>query len=78
MECFTKRVTDFSQIAEIYKTRMKEDFPRNELKPLVAIKAAWEQERYDVYFLVRDEDILGYACFVRNGKCLSCHRKRTS
>ena len=68
MEYVTKRATDLSQISEIYKARMKEDFPPDELKPLSAIKNAWERDSYDAYFLVRGEEIIGYAFFVRNGK----------
>ena len=47
---------------------MMEDFPRNELKPLSAIKNAWDRDAYDVFFLARGEEVLGYAFFVRSGK----------
>jgi len=70
MEYVTVRATDFHQIAEIYKTRMKQDFARNELKPLAAIQHPWERQAYDVYFLTCGEATLGYAGFVRKGNDL--------
>ena len=65
MECVIRRATDFSEVAEIYDSRMKQDFANNELKPLTAIRRAWERDAYDVYFLTDGEAVLGYACFVR-------------
>ena len=62
----TQRLTDFTQVAELYRTRMKKDFPRSELKPLSAMRRAWEKNAYDCYVLA-DSGILGYAFFVRLG-----------
>ena len=32
----TRRLTDFAQVETLYKTRLKKDFARNELKPLIS------------------------------------------
>jgi len=64
----TKRITDFSQIECLYKSRLKKDFARNELKPLSSMLRSWEEEAYDCYGLFVGEEILGYAFFVRLGK----------
>ena len=64
----TKRITDFAQIELLYKSRLKRDFARNELKPLSSMRRSWEKETYDCYGLFNGEEILGYAFFVRLGK----------
>ena len=68
-ECLqTRRITDFSVIAQLYKSRLKNDFARNELKPLASIRRLWDRDAYDCYGLFFQEEILGYAFFVRIGK----------
>ena len=64
----TRRITEFAQIEQLYKSRLKKDFARNELKPLSAIRRAWDRNAYDCYGLFCAEEILGYAFFVRLGK----------
>ena len=64
----TRRITDFSLIAQLYKTRLKKDFARDELKPLSSIRRLWDRDAYDCYGLFRGEEVLGYAFFVRIGK----------
>lgn len=64
----TRRITDFSVIEGLYKSRLKQDFARNELKPLSAIRRLWDRDAYDCYGLFRGEDLLGYAFFVRIGR----------
>ena len=64
----THRVTDFSLIETLYKTRLKKDFLPNELKPLSSMRRAWNRGAYDAYVLLGDSEILGYAFFVRFGQ----------
>ena len=66
-----RRLTDFSQVEMLYKTRLKKDFARNEIKPLSAMRRLWEKDAYDCYGLFDGDEILGYAFIVRMGKnCL--------
>ena len=66
-----RQLTDFAQVEALYKTRLKKDFARNELRPLVSLRRSWEKNAYDCYGLFCGEEILGYAFFVRLGKrCL--------
>lgn len=64
----TRRLTEFGQIEELYRTRLKKDFVRNELKPLSGMRRSWENNAYDCYGLFDGETILGYAFFVRLGR----------
>ena len=64
----TRRLTDFKLVRSLYRSRLKKDFAPNELKPLSAMRRAWERGAYDCYGLFGGEEILGYAFFVRNGR----------
>ena len=64
----TKRINDFSLIERLFKSRLKKDFARNELKPLSSMRRSWEKNAYDCYGLFCRDEILGYAFFVRLGK----------
>lgn len=64
----TQRLTDFAQVEKLYRTRMKKDFARNELKPLAGMRRSWENDAYDCYGLFDGDEILGYAFFVRQGE----------
>lgn len=64
----TKRINDFSLIERLFKSRLKKDFARNELKPLSSMRRSWEKDAYDCYGLFCGDEILGYAFFVRLGK----------
>ena len=64
----TRRITDFSVVEGLYKSRLKRDFARNELKPLAAIRRLWDRDAYDCYGLFRGAELLGYAFFVRIGR----------
>ncbi len=66
----TKRLTDFSQVETLYMTRLKEDFPPDELKPLETMRHSWEKDAYDCYGLFDGGEILGYAFFVRRERDL--------
>lgn len=61
----TERVSDFSQIEQIYHSRMKDDFAEDELKPLFVIRKAWDENKYEAFFLVGEGRILGYAFYVK-------------
>lgn len=63
----TRRLADFSQVEALYKTRLKKDFVRNELRPLSSLRRSWERNAYDCYGLFDGDEILGYAFFVRLG-----------
>lgn len=63
----TKRLTDFGQVEDLYRTRLTKDFARNELKPLAGMRRSWENDAYDCYGLFDGNEILGYAFFVRLG-----------
>ena len=71
MTYVTRRLTDFSQVENLYKSRLKSDFTEDELKPLSSMKESWKEGNYDCYGLFDREEILGYAFFVSNGdNCL--------
>ncbi len=61
-------LTDFRTVEILYKTRMKKDFPPDELKPLSAIRRLWQDNAYDCCVLSDGEKILGYAFFVRRDR----------
>ena len=52
------------EIREIYRKRMKNDFPGNELKQLAMIEKAFRDGRYLCYGVREGDDILAYAFFV--------------
>lgn len=47
---------------------MKKDFARNELRPLPSLRRSWDAEEYECYGLYREDELLGYAFFVKQGK----------
>ena len=52
------------EVREIYRTRMKHDFPGNELKELAMIEKVFREGRYLCYGAREGNDILAYAFFV--------------
>ena len=62
-EPVTLRLSSFSQVDALYRTRLKKDFARNELKPLSSIRRSWKKGAYDCYGLFDGDEILGYAFF---------------
>ena len=71
MKYTTQRLTDFSQIESLYKSRLEKDFTEDERKPLSSMKRSWEEGNYDCFGLLCGEEILGYAFFVSKGNnCL--------
>lgn len=54
-----------AQIRALYRERLAEDFPSNELKPLSAMEELLNEGRYDCYGCFEGDAILAYAYFVR-------------
>ena len=52
------------EVREIYRKRMKDDFPGNELKSLAMIEKVFGEGRYLCYGVREGADILAYAFFV--------------
>lgn len=58
---------DRKQIIDIYNTRMVNDFPANELRPLKMILEPYDKGTYICYAIKEDsDDVLGYAFFVKH------------
>lgn len=64
----SRRLTSFSQVKDLYRKRLKQDFARDERKPLSAMRRLWKDDAYDCYGLFDGDEILGYAFFVHLGK----------
>ncbi len=58
-----------AQVTGLYKGVMAQDFPRNERRPLAFILQAMEEERYECLGLFENGRLLGYAFFLRQGRC---------
>ena len=65
--CEVRRLKEFNQIEHLYKSRLKKDFARDELKPLASMRRSWEKGTYDCYGLFSENEIQGYAFYVRLG-----------
>ncbi|MBR5110183.1 MAG: GNAT family N-acetyltransferase [Clostridia bacterium] len=65
MDLFTVETLSLSQIRAVYRERMKQDFPPDELKPLKMIEGALARDEYVCFGAVRCEEILAYAYFVK-------------
>ena len=55
------------EIREIYRKRLKHDFPANEVKPFAMIEKAFRDGRYRCYGVREGDDLLAYAFFVLTG-----------
>ena len=64
----TRRLTAFSQVEALYRERLKNDFARNERRPLASLRRSWEKGAYECYGLFEGAEILGYAFFACLGK----------
>lgn len=62
---------DNESIRYIYKTYMKKDFPRSELKPLKSILALTESGRGDGYGFYDGNALAGYAFLIKAPSGLS-------
>ena len=58
-------LTDVGELWQIYRERMVEDFPRDELKPFFMMRRALRQGVYACYGMKEGETLLGYAFFFR-------------
>ena len=68
-EVTTRKFADFHEIEQLYRTRLKKDFPRDELKPLASMRRSWKNNAYECYGLFDDSGaVLGYAFFVRRDR----------
>ena len=65
MLTFSVETLSLPQIRALYRERMKQDFPPDELKPLAIIEKALARDEYVCYGAVNGNDILAYAYFVK-------------
>ena len=65
MLTFSVETLSLPQIRALYRERMKQDFPPDELKPLAMIEKALARDEYICYGAVNGKDILAYAYFVK-------------
>ena len=71
---FSIEVLTLPQIRELYKSRMVQDFPANELKPLSMIERALARGEYAAYGALAEGEALAYAYFVlrqEEGPCFA-------
>ncbi len=57
------RILTRNEIADTYNRYMKNDFPKDELKPLARIYYSLDNGQYICYGIFDDETLLGYAYF---------------
>ena len=60
-----RKLTDQTVIKNIYKTYMQDDFPQDELTPWIYIEDMLQLDQYECYALYEDEDLYGYAFFLK-------------
>lgn len=60
------QVLEIEEISRIYETYMKEDFPKNELKPLKVLETMLEKGIYECLGLYQGEELMAYAYFVKH------------
>ncbi|MGB4090558.1 MAG: GNAT family N-acetyltransferase [Ruminococcus flavefaciens] len=58
------RILTWEEIASVYDSYMKHDFPSDELKPLSMIKKSLDKDEYFCYGIFSGDKLCGYACFV--------------
>ena len=64
MPSFNVRVLTLEEAKTLYKERMTDDFPADELKPFSMIERALERGAYICYGAVDGQEIIAYAYFV--------------
>ena len=52
----------------MYHTRLKKDFPPDEVRVLESIRNSWQKNEYECYGLFDQDEIRGYAFFVRRDR----------
>ena len=65
MTDFSMETLSFARIRALYRERMTQDFPPDELKPLSMIELAYSLGEYVCYGAVSGDEILAYAYFVK-------------
>ena len=65
MEALEIRILNQEQMETLYKTKLQEDFPANELKPLSRLVTMMEEGIYECTGLYSGEKLAAYAFFVR-------------
>lgn len=55
------------QVKSLYQTSLMKDFPDNERKPLSVMLKSMDQGVYECLGIVEEDEIRGYAFFVKNG-----------
>ena len=53
------------QVEEIYLSRLKKDFPPDELRPFSSMQALYKMNAYDAFGITDGSSLLGYALFVK-------------
>jgi len=56
------KILSRAEITDVYNRYMKEDFPKDELKPLSMIMSSLDREQYICYGISNGEQLCGYAC----------------
>ena len=65
MDAFTVETLSLPQIRAIYRERITQDFPQDEIRPLAMLEKALARGEYVCYGAVSEKDILAYAFFVK-------------
>ena len=68
MQNLKMRRLDMEQAAQIYKEKMKQDFPPDELKPFTMIEAASARGEYECLGFYAADALCGYAYLLRRGR----------
>ncbi|MBQ1361739.1 MAG: GNAT family N-acetyltransferase [Eubacteriales bacterium] len=70
MNLTVRRLDRFSQVEEIYASRMPQDFDPDEIRPLFSLRKSWERKEYICYGLSGSAGLVAYAFFVHRGRHL--------
>ena len=68
MNLTVRKLDRFSQVEEIYASRMPQDFDADEIRPLFSLRESWKRKEYVCYGLCGSAGLLAYAFFVRRGR----------
>lgn len=55
---------ELEELKRIYKEYIREDFPRNERRPISAMAKMTKEGKYASYGLYNEDDLLAYACYI--------------
>jgi GNAT superfamily N-acetyltransferase len=68
MNLSVRQLNTFSQVEEIYTSRMMHDFGEDEIRPLSALQKFWNRGEYFCYGLYDRDKLLAYAFFLGRGR----------